>query len=1055
MSKRGSTPSIRNHHPPITRTTSVGLSAESSGQQIFSSPRLNGFTTNFGSNPSLYPGTSSIDKLSLERTSSLGKLSERPYREHNMTMKTISETQLGAGMFTDEDLSSDAESGDRPHGTSERTHRHRNGEELCSVDESLTSDDCSTQSSTDTQITNSELIDAAAAVVNNIASSPQRLENYMSSTLSSHKSVTSPNRSPNLSPLHQKLHCSLSNESRVVTVSPTLLSTSNGPSSQLKSILRSPSASITSLSSISPTHSTHSTSFEQRLSGQTPPMPSTPTSSSAEPTHSVLIEGTTIAHSHTILPTGNVDTPKNGKSPSPSPSMDLEVVACKTVVDDRRFCNSNDNQWLNVETQQRGRSQSDTSDNLRRGLEFHVTFVNETNARTMKSNASVNETDAGLEPNDNISPTLLHTKDKNPLPIIRQASDSLIMSQRQANSRPHKVMFSECTQVLSFDSESIDSDIEEKIKIVRDDVSTFALNDVHCFETTSDRSRLPDSTSCQLPTTAVEDKTSFHQFSEISDEIEPQEPSTAKSQQMAFLPTAIATALSIPATNTKTLNEKELREHMKKTVSYDKNVIVPPAHKRVTGKHVRELSQMFERVCSPDPTPSSGSGCSSPVPKAARQHSTTRIPVHSELVTDVLKSTKMQSNDSKLVGSQNNEKSSARVGTNPPKVTSKQTKPLNAAKRRTSTVDKVVLGSNQSPASTRKTIPARKNSVCQQKSGIASKTTTNGANRRVSRTAEHAPIATISRNTSSPVVGSRRQALSTKAPASPNPKLRSSKSQTATIARDSVSSNNKLTKLSGSNPPPPRSRLQRQPSVVSSRSPSPYSSGQASHKPLSRLSGTRQPLRRKSGGSGSNNVSPAVARRNSRVAKPTVIELNCNNSNNNNIDGTCSGCVDERCDKTAADYFTVTADPWVLQSSGSSHIPSQMSDTSQSLFPNSSEEDRLSSDGAVTTHSSLHDYSFNQRDSNSEASGDKLAMYTPDGMSSKTIQDILQTDDHKLKLKNDIRYHHSLQSSSLKHMNKRSPLEWQNFGLSWKQSPSSLSYFHNKGGHRVAASKRL
>ena len=1052
MNKRGSTPIMRNQYPPITRTMSVGLQGESNGQQVFTSSRLNGYT-DFGSNPSLYVDPSSVDPLSLERTSSLGKLTEKPYREHNMTMKTISETQLSGGMFTDEDFSSDCESSGR-NPASEGVHEHSAIEELCSIDESLTSDDCSTQSSSDTQISNTEIIDSAAMSMNKSALSPRKLDTSMSPTTSS---KFSPTRSPNISPLHQKLQCSLSAESRErlqgASISPTFLSTSNSSATHLKSILRSPSASITSLSSISPTHSMCS---DQRLPIQTPPTPSTPTSSSsssADRTHSVLIEGTTMAHSHTILPTSIADAPKNDKSPSPSPSMDFEVVACKTVVDDRHFCNTDDHQWLSVEGQQRARSQSDTSDNLRAGLEFNVTLIPE-NAATSKPNALTLTTD-GAESNDQVtSPSLLQPKNKMPLPIIRQASDSLLISQRQVIGRPHRVMFSDCAQVLSFDSESNDSDTDEKIRIICDDTSIFDLTDssmshsemLHSGQSDEPK-RLPQSPSHRC---SSDNKSPLHKFSKVSDKVEPREPSTCKPQQLAFSSAATSTHTSSLASGSKIPKQ---REQVKQSLTSGRKAdAVPPAHKRVTGKHVRELSQMFESSPSPDPELPSSSDTSSPVHKPSGKSSPSKLPVYSEIAVDIPLSTENQSGDIKAVASQII-KPSTKVAAAPPKVASKPTKPLSAAKRKVSTTGRVATGSVQSPTSVRKVTPTRRNSVHQQKGGVIppKATTTNNAMRRASRS-ERTPIADTSKNTSSPVVGARKQ-LSTKAPSSPSLRQRSSRSQTVTGGRDPTSSRQQL-KSQDSNPS--RSRLQRQPSVVSSRSPSPYSSGQTSHKPLSRLSGTRQPLRRKSGGNGSNNSSPASARKSSKITQVTVIELNSNNSNNNNNNNNSD--LDERYDCAAALSSSVTEshfDPPEYPS----RLHSKIFESTPCLSSNSTQKGVSFNHEVASTHCSLN--SSAQKDSgilwNSSASGDETA--EPQRASSRTSDDHrpFQIDDQRVKLKSDIRHHHSLQSSSLKHANKRSPLEWQNFGLSWKQSSnSSLSYLHSTvGQRRVATSRRL
>ena len=1012
MSKRGSTPAVKNHHPSITRTTSVGLHAESNNQHMYhSSSRLNGFV-DFGSNPSLYAGSSSASQPSLERTSSLGKLSEKPHRgEHNMTMKTISETQLG-GMFSDEDFSSDRESsGHSRNPASDAVHEHAASEDLCLIDESLTSDDCSTQSSTDTctQIGNSEVMNAATTAANkkSVPSSPQRLMEKLTSPPMRNKFGST--KSPNVSPLHQNLQCSLTAENRErqqgPALSPTFLSASNS-SSQLKSILRSPSASITSLSSISPTHSISS---EHRLSVNTPPMPSTPTSTSADRMHSMLIEGTTMAHSHTILPTGNVDAPKNDKSPSPSPSMDLEVVACKTVIGDGQFCSSDEQQWPRV------RSQSDISDNLQRGLQFEVTFVRDANRSPNSDVPSLakDESKHGLT-----SPALLHTRYQNPLPIIRQASDSAILSPHQTSGRPHRVMFSECTQIRSFDSESNDSDTDDKIKIVSDDVTIIDLANAE-----REQSEMVSGGPSSIKANGLPQ--SHCKYSKFSDKVEPHAPSSLTSQHMAFVSTDDAS--SVPTRSSRSI-VKEEKESIKQSTKGSKSTPVPPAHKRLTGKNVRELSQMFEGTPSPEPVLSPSSTRATPSQQRTRKMSTTKIPVVSEASVDNPKPTKHHSSDSKLTknhpndakaaASRNNLKPS-KVSATPPKVASKPAKPSNTAKRKVSTTEKVVPCSDHSPAAVRKAIPVQKNSVCQQRASVmvASKPTT--AMRRVSRT-EHTPGAAIPRHTSNPEAPTRKQP-SANSQSSPKQKLKSSKIQTATSGRDTASPNKK-TKSADSNPS--RSKLQRQPSVVSSRSPSPYSSGQATHKPLSRLSGTRQPLRRK-------NPSPAAARRNSQTVKPAADELNSNNSNNNN--GNYNSRGDDNSDVSGSCEYTTPAHP-------AAYSLSQMNWSPQDLYANSLQTNsRLNAADSTVTQCSLAQDSVCQSDNYSSLNGSAVIGDAATFCCKHTQS---EKDHQSVKLKCDV--HHSLQPLTLKCTKRRDPLEWQNFGLSWKQS--SLPYCHSTGG---------
>lgn len=921
-------------------------------------------------------------------------------------MNTISETQLG-GMFSDEDFSQDRESsGHGRNPASDAVHEHTASEDLSLIDESLTSDDCSTQSSTDTctQITNSEVIDAATTAAANISasSSPQRLEKLASPPTSSKF-----NKSPNMSPLHQNLQCPLTTDNKESlqgpALSPTFLSASN--SSQLKSILRSPSASITSLSSISPTHSFSS---EHRLSVQTPPMPSTPTSTSTNRMHSVLIEGTTMPHSHTILPTGKVDAPKNDKSPSPSPSMDFEVVACKTVVGDGKFCNSDEQQWPRV------RSQSDTIDGLKRGLQFQVTFVRDANPPPNSNVPSLVEESK----HRSMSPASLQTKYQNPLPIIRQASDSAILSPHQTNHRPHRVMFSECPQVRSFDSESNDSDTDDKIEIVCDDVTIIDLANAK-----QEQAKLISSGPSSIKANGLPQ--SHCKYSKVSDKVEPHLSPSLTSQQMAFV--ATDDALSVPTGSSRDIIKDE-KESTKQNAKSSSSTPVPPAHKRLAGKNVRELSQMFEGTPSPEPVLSPSSTRTPPPKQRTRKMSTTKIPVLSEAIVDNTKLTKNHPNNEKGSASRNHLKPS-KASVTPPKVPSKPTKPSNAAKRKVSVGEKAVPCSNHSPTTLRKAIPVRKNSVCQQRATVAS-TKPSTTIRRASRT-EHTPGAIIPGRTSNPDMATNKQP-STNSQSSPKQKLKSSKNQTATSGRDTALLNKK-SKSTDSNPS--RSKLQHQPSVVSSRSPSPYSSGQTTHKPLSRLSGTRQPLRRK-------HPSPATARKTSQTAKPAAVELNSNNSNNNNSLPPGSD------DSDVSDSYKYTTQAHLL--GNSSGLLSRTYWPPQYPYANSMQTNfRLNADSAITQCSRVVDsacQSDNYSSLNDLAVNSDAA--TPHDHRKHTRS---ETDHQRVKLKHDT--HHSLQPLTLKCATKRDPLEWQNFGLSWKES--SLPYCHSTGERCATTSRHL
>ena len=980
MGKRGSTPTVRNggRHPPITRTTSVGLYLDPKNG---SSQRLNGLTE-FGSNPSLYPGsTGSMDCLALERTSSLGKLTEnKPY--HNKTMKTISETQLG-GMLSDEELAS--------NGTGEQ---HAT-EELCSIDESLTSDDCSTQGS-DTPISNSEIIDAAATAINKAATPAMKSENPLSKNLS-------PPKSPNISPLHHnKLQSSLSTESREglpgASVSPVHLATSGNSPSHLKSILRSPSNSITSLSSISPTH----TSFH------TPPMPSTPTSVSADKAHStLLIGGSAAAHSHTIVPTSHSnDTLKTEKSPSPSPSMDLEVVTCKTVV--------GEGQLLSPKRELHCRSDSDMSvDGMKGpgGLHFHITFVNDGNTRNSNISTLIEEETAVEPTSRTMSPGLLSPNNQASVMIPRHSSDSMLMSPKQINSRPHKVMFAECTQIRSFDSES---DIDDKITIINDDLSMFDLSNpesemmVNGY-TASEVSGLPESPS--------------NESSQVSDDAEPVHESPVSQQ-----PPHITTVLTSPASSSSMdscvradkRNMSEKQTHAKQSVNVEKTAKVPPAHRRVTGKGVRALSQMFEDNASPSstPPPPARSTVISPTNHSTRKVSVSRIPLPCDSpILDSPRLTKNHSSETRSPATRNNIESS-KVGGKPPKVPLKSTKGASTSaigKQKSSPGEKVASAPDQSPTTTKRVTPARKNSVYQQRAaGVSTKQTT--ATRRVSRVEHNPSAAGIPRHTSSPSV-------SKKQPPSKAPKPKPTKNQALSGGKEHTTnpagSPKHVRASRDSNPP--RSKLQRQSSVASSRSPSPYSSSaQASHKPLSRLSGTRQPLRRKS-----NNSSPAEIRKNNQHLKPAADRLNCNSNNNNN-----SGFGE---DERMMDTFVL-----------SGHFPDDSflspqrneSDFEPGVSPNSLQKTVRFSVGSSSNEGSMESIDKDSDHSQEFVRGCKSIL--PDQTTTSSLLAAQsESDDRTEKLKSkmdEFRYHHSLQSSTLRHARKRSPLDWNNFGLSWKQN---------------------
>ena len=977
MVKRGSTPTVRNggRHPPITRTTSVGLHLDPKNG---SSQRLNGFTE-FGSNPSLYPGsTNSMDRLGLERTSSLGKLTEnKPY--HNMTMKTISETQLG-GTFSDEELASNRR--DEPHAT----------EELCSIDESLTSDDCSTQGS-DTPISNSEIIDATATAINKLASPSLKLENPLSKNLS-------PPKSPNMSPLHHKLQSSLSTESREglpgASVSPIHLATPGNSPSHLKSILRSPSNSITSLSSISPTH----TSFH------TPPMPSTPTSVSADRAHSTpLLGGSTAVHSHTIVPTSSSnDASKNEKSPSPSPSMDLEVVTCKTVV--------GEGQLLSPRRELHSRSNSDTSvDSMRGagGLQFHVTFVNDGNARNSNISTLIEEEAALESTSRTMSPALLSPNDQTSMLILRQSSDSMLMSPRQI-SRPHKVMFAECTQIRSFDSES---DIDDKITIINDDLSVLDLNNSESEakvngHTSSELNRLPESPS---------DKSS-----QVDDDVEPaHESSGSQPPHTTTVPTSSASSSATGSSARVDKEDSEKQTHVKRSVKTEKTAKVPPAHKRVTGKSVRALSQMFEGNASPSstPPPTVRSTETSPTHQSTRRVSVSKIPLPCDSpVLGGPRLTKNHPNEMKSPATQNSHKSS-KLGSAPPKTPLKSTKAASTSaigKQKSSPAEKVASTPDQSPTTAKRVTPARKNSVYQQRAGTSTKATTNTATRRVSRVEHNTSAAGIPRHTSSPTVSTSKKQPPSKAPVT-KPKPASNQALSSGKEHPNPAGSPKHVRVSRDSNPP-RSKLQRQSSVVSSRSPSPYSSSaQASHKPLSRLSGTRQPLRRKS-----NNSSPAEIRKNNQHLKPVADRLNCNSNNNNN------SSFDE--DERMKDSFVSSAG----FPDGSFLCP-RRNESVPNLSPNSLQKTvRFEfSVGRSSNEDSID--SIDKDSSHSQARGECISPYQT--MASSELAAQSQSDDqndkHKLNV-DGFRYHHSLQSSSLRHARKRSPLEWKNFGLSWKQN---------------------
>ena len=1007
--KRGSTPSIRNGglHPPITRTTSVGVHLD---PKTSSSQRLNGLTE-FGSNPSLYPGsTNSVGPLALERTSSLGGLSEKPCREHNMKMKTISEIQLG-GMFSSEEFSSDLESCSRNRAL-DCGDEQQAAEELGSIDESLLSDDSSTHGS-DTQITNSEIIDAAATAMDKSVSIALKLERSMPSLGKN----LSPPKSPNISPLHHKLRSSLSIEGREGLHGASIHVTSGNSPSHLKSILRSPSNSITSLSSISPTHS----------SFHTPPMPSTPTSvsTSADRAHSVLLGCATAPHSHTIVPTSNSDTLKNEKSPSPSPSMDLEVVTCKTVI--------GDDQLLSPKRELHIRSNSDTCvDSMRGGgLQFHVTFVNDTSKR-VPNISTLFEEDTALESTEGTaSPALLLPNAKTPpSPIVRQSSDSILLSPPHINSRPHKVMFSECNQIRSFDSDS-DSDIDDKITVVNDDLSVLDFTDPESDQTervvnghtSSENHELPDSHLDK--SSQVNDEAESHDY----ESSESHDHESASDSQHHQTTTPASPTLSSVTDSRSRVDEKPMKA--KWSAEAEKRTKVPPVHKRVTGKSVRALSQMFEGSDSSSQASSPVSSREiSPIHNSTRRVSVSKIPLPCD--SPVLNGPGTNKSHSTEVTTRNNIKSS-KVSSTPPKGSSKSVKsaPSNTVSKHKGTLaDKVAPNPEHSPTIVRKATPARKNSVYQLKSGVSAKPVTNTATRRASRVEHTSPVVGIPKHTSSPTVVAKKQPLSKAPVTKPKP---SRKKQVMAGAKEpqplSPAGSPKITRspCGTHDRNPPKSRLQRQQTATTtSRSPSPHSSEQGSHKPLSRLSGTRQPMRKKS-----NNSSPAEVRRNDQHMKPATVadKLICNsNSNNNN-----TTCFDE--DESVIGYF-----------SSLEHFPDgsflcpRRNESSLSLSSNSLQKIVKFSIGSASSQSSLDTTSTDGGSScqlqcsSATGSGDSISVAHS---SSGEVTAQAKTDDHDEKFKrkvDEFRYHHSLRSLSLKHRNKRSPLEWKNFGLSWKQN---------------------
>ena len=969
-----------------------------------------------------------MDQHSLERTSSLGKLTEKPCEECSIPMKTISETQLG-GMFSDENFECIHRNPNFP--TSEGRNEQPTTEELCSIDESFTSDDCSTQSS-DTQITSSEIIDSAAATVGETASS---LRSEKSLTSQSNKFNSLP-KSPNISPLHRRLQCSLSTESREhlrgVAVSPTFLSTSHNHSSQLKSILRSPGASITSLASISPTH----TSTEQRVSVQTPPL-ATPSSASTDRTHSVLIEGTATVHNHTIVPTGNADVPKDKDSPSPSPSMDLEIVACKTMVSEEQCDGPNSiPQQLPSVRVQHSRSQSETSvDNLRRGLQFHVTFVEGEHPRKSTISTLVEEDLATESTNGATSPPSLLSA-SNRKPVTHQSSDGCVTSQ-QAGGNPHKVMFSECTQVQSLDSN--DSDGDEKIKVVSCDI---ALLDMKTPELER-KETIVDGHTTSIEANGVIESSS-HELCKVSDKVKPHEPHSSKLKQKASPPTALSSATN-PNYGSIVKRSKERVKHSSNKNDKTVNDIIPPAHKRSTGKGVRALSQLFESGSSSDSSSSvlpPSSTNSSPVHQPQRKVSVSKIPLPSELTAVTVVAPK----PTKVTASGNSQKCS-KVGTTPPKVPTKSTKgtPVSAAKRKVGTFEKVVSTSEQSSGPVKKVTAARKNSVYQQKVGVSSKSTSTSAALRSSR-AEHTPVASVPRHTSNPSVGTRKQP-SQKMPPSPSQKPKSSRNQTMNSGRgqQNPSSSDKRLKPHDSNPP--RIGSQRRPSVASSRSPSPHSGGQTNHKPLSRLSGTRQPMRRKNGASGSNIASPITTRRNTQSLKPVAIEVDCNNSNSNNNNNGYNSCFTND-DK---DGNTTGPSARVHPITDTTLLCPHRNESSPCLSPNSLHK-MVRFNHKVIVNQCSQDSSDGDSCC-SQGSSAAIDHDTSESLDQTHINSSWsQVDDQGMNSRmNKIQYHQSLHSSSLKHANKRSPLEWQHFGLSWRQT--SLPGHHHPGHSHLVTSR--
>jgi hypothetical protein len=358
------------------------------------------------------------------------------------------------------------------------------------------------------------------------------------------------------------------------------------------------------------------------------------------------------------------------------------------------------------------------------------------------------------------------------------------------------------------------------------------------------------------------------------------------------------------------------------------------------------------------------------------------------------------------------------MGSTPMKTPLKSTKGASTSaigKQKSShAAEKVASTPDQSPTTTKRGTPTRKNSVYQQRAaGASTKTSTSTAARKVSRVEHNTAVAGIPRHTSSPSVSTSKKQPPSKAPViKPKP----AKSQALSTGKEHPNPTGSPRHVRASrDSTTPRSKLQRQPSVASSRSPSPYSSSaHASHKPLSRLSGTRQPLRRKS-----NNSSPAEIRKNNQHLKPVADGLNSNSNNNNDED-----------ERMTMDSFTL---------SGHFTDGSFLSPRRNESVPPPSTTNSLQKTVRFSVGSSSNEGSLDSLDKDSHDSQARSESSLPDQTAarSRLAAHELQSDEQieQLKLKvDDVQHHHSLHSTRLRHAGKRSPHEWKHFGLSWKQN---------------------